>query len=90
MWGVRRKKWKSAGGECGEVWESVLGCGGQRWARYFFKVTAVSVPGTLLKDRRYRYSKITSTAGSAAVLLSVLLKKSSRKKVLPYILLIYE
>ena len=49
MCGVRRKEWKSVGGECGEVCKSVLGCGGQRWARYFFKVPAVPVLGTLLK-----------------------------------------
>ena len=58
--------------------------------------------GTFLKYRRYRYFvestggtgtrylKVKSTAGNTVVLLSVLFKKSSRKKVLPYILLIFK
>ena len=55
---------------------------GQRWARYFFKVPAVL--GTLLKVPVLgRLLEVKSTA----VLLSVLFKKSSKKKVLLYILL---
>ena len=71
------------------IYKQVLVSRRQRWARYFFQLPEVPVLGTLLKScfvkstggTDTRYLKINSAA--------VLSKKSSKQKVLPYILLIF-
>ena len=53
-------------------------------------VSLPQCPFAIVPIQRWaRYLKIKSTVGSAVVLLSVLFKKSYRKKVLPYILLTF-